>query len=253
MTKNSSHEPGRPNDDADDLEDLDERRFAQVFAEVDRIPGWLTRDQARRLFAEVLALPAGATVVEIGSHQGRSTVVLASARDDVEVVAIDPFVGGKFGGELSRRHFEHNLRDHGVVERVRLVAEPSEQVRPRWSSRVGLVYVDGKHDCWSTSEDLRWSRFLPPGGRVLVHDAFSSIGVTLALLLVVLPGRDLRYLGRVGSLATFERTRPSPRDRVRILAELPWWLRNVGIKVLLRLRLRFLARAVGHRDTFDPY
>jgi predicted O-methyltransferase YrrM len=230
-----------------------EARFEDGFALAERIPGWLTQPQARRLFEEVLALPSGATVVEIGSHQGRSTVVLASARDDVEVVAIDPFVGGKFGGELSRRLFERNLREHGVSERVRLVAERSELVRPTWHAPVGLVYVDGKHDCWSAGEDLRWAGFLPPGGRVLVHDAFSSIGVTLAVLLFVLPGRELRYLGRVGSLATFERGRPRLADRLRILAELPWWTRNVGIKILLRLRLRPLARAVGHHDVFDPY
>ena len=45
----------------------------------------------------------------------------------------------------------------------------------------------------------------------------------------------------------------SRADRVRILAELPWWLRNVGIKVLLRLRLYPLARLVGHADRADPY
>ena len=42
-------------------------------------------------------------------------------------------------------------------------------------------------------------------------------------------------------------------DRLRILAELPWWLRNVGIKVLLRLRLHPLARLAGHADRADPY
>ncbi|MEO7351842.1 MAG: class I SAM-dependent methyltransferase, partial [Marmoricola sp.] len=207
----------------------------------------------RTLYDEARALPAGSTVVEIGSHQGRSTVVLASARDDVEVVAIDPFVGGKFGGELTRRHFERHLLEHGVADRVRLLAERSEQARASWTTQIGLLYVDGKHDCRSTSQDLRWVTFLPAGGRVLVHDSFSSIGVTLALLLRVLPGRELRYLGRVGSLATFERARPHFSDRLRILAELPWWTRNVGIKVLLRLHLRRLAHAAGHHDTFDPY
>ena len=60
-------------------------------------------------------------------------------------------------------------------------------------------------------------------------------------------------LGRAGSLATFERARPGLADRWRLLAQLPWWCRNVGIKVLLRLHLRALARGVGHHDTYDPY
>jgi hypothetical protein len=46
---------------------------------------------------------------------------------------------------------------------------------------------------------------------------------------------------------------PSPADRWRLLAELPWWLRNLVVKVLLRLRLRPLARLLGHRDAADPY
>jgi hypothetical protein len=54
-------------------------------------------------------------------------------------------------------------------------------------------------------------------------------------------------------MAVFERARPSLRDRGRILAQLPWWVRNVGLKVLLRLRLRPVARVLGHDSPYDPY
>ena len=41
---------------------------------------------------------------------------------------------------------------------------------------------------------------------------------------------------------------------MRILAEMPWWIRNVMVKVLLRLRLRWLAGKVfGHHSPYDPY
>ena len=36
-------------------------------------------------------------------------------------------------------------------------------------------------------------------------------------------------------------------------AEIPWWLRNVVIKVLLRLRLHGVARLAGHDSVYDPY
>ncbi len=138
-------------------------RFEEVFARADTVPGWLTRDQARTLFDAALDLPPGGRIIEIGSHQGLSTVVLASAREDVEVVAIDPFVGGKFGGERTRRLFEQHLVEHGVADRVRLIAQRSDLVRSSWEEPVALVYVDGKHDARSTSQDLRWASFLPPG------------------------------------------------------------------------------------------
>jgi len=42
--------------------------------------------------------------------------------------------------------------------------------------------------------------------------------------------------------------RPSGADRLRIVRELPWFLRNVVIKIGLRL-----ARVVGYHGTPDPY
>jgi hypothetical protein len=237
--------PAAPSEDSE---------FDAVFRAVDPVAGWLTRDQARQLHDEVLALPTGATVVEIGSHQGRSTLALALARVDVQVVAVDPFeAGGIFGGPATRELFEANLRRHGASARVEHLSERSERVRPTWRRPVDLLFVDGKHDYWSTRDDLRWAAYLPDRGRVLVHDAFSSIGVTLALLAHVLPSRTLRYRGRVGSLATFERATPAVADRWAMVRELPWWLGNVGLKVLLRLRLRPLARRLGHHDTADPF
>jgi predicted O-methyltransferase YrrM len=231
-----------------------EAAFEAAYAWIEPVGGWLTRDQARVLFEAVRSLPRGATVVEVGSHQGRSTLALALARPDVTVVAIDPFVaGGKFGGPATRQAFEDNLARPHVRERVEHVAERSTTVLDSWRRPVDLVFVDGKHDVLSTLRDLDWGDRLPAGGRLLVHDSFSSLGVTLALLLHALPSRRLRYAGRVGSLATFERARPTSEDRLALLHELPWFARNLGIKLLLRLRLRPLARLAGHHDTADPY
>jgi hypothetical protein len=40
---------------------------------------------------------------------------------------------------------------------------------------------------------------------------------------------------------------------VRLLRQLPWFLRNVALKILLRLRLRPVARLCGHDSPYDPY
>ena len=124
-------------------------------------------------------------------------------------------------------------------------------IRPNES--VDLLYIDGKHDYWTFSDDLRWSEHLTPGGEILVHDCFSSIGVTLGVLGYVRPSRHLTYIDRVGSLARFHVRSPSARDRLRIVREIPWWLRNVVVKVALRLRLTGLSRALGHDGAADPY
>jgi precorrin-6B methylase 2 len=232
--------------------------FDSVFDKARDIGGWLTEAQARTLWNEARAVPAGGRIVEIGSHQGRSTVVLAAAAPQARVVAIDPFVGGAmFGGLPTREKFLANLDRAGVAARVELRQARSTELRRSWTGAIDFLYIDGKHDYWTLSDDLRWSEFVPEGGRICIHDAYSSIGVTLGLLRHVLPGRRLRYLDRTGSLARFEvvpAAAPLSRaDRLRILAELPWWLRNVALKVLLRLRLYPLARLAGHHDRADPY
>ncbi|WP_137292171.1 class I SAM-dependent methyltransferase [Nocardioides dongxiaopingii] len=233
-----------------------DEQFERVWAVADRIPGWLTRAQARLLFDEALTLPAGATMLEIGSHQGRSTVVLGQvARSaDGTVIAIDPFVEGRlFGGASTKTKFLTHLDEAEVTDVVRHVEDYSTQARPAWTEGFDYLYIDGKHDFWTFSDDLRWRSFLPRDASILVHDAFSSIGVTLGILARVLFSRDLTYVRREGSMALFRTTRPKLADRLRIVREMPWWIRNVGIKVLLRLRLRPVARLVGHDSPYDPY
>jgi len=230
--------------------------FDAAFALADEVEGWLTRDQARALWDAAAALPPGAHVVEIGSHRGRSTVVLARAlaRSGGRLTAVDAFVEGpRYGGAATRDVLTANLERAGVAAVVDVVPSRSQDLRARWSAPVDLLWVDGKHDYWTCSDDLRWTEHLPLHGRCLVHDAFSSIGVTTSLLVHVLPSRRLRLTGRVGSLALLEVAPPTAADRRRFVAQLPWWVRNVFLKVLLRLRLGGVARRLGHVGPFDPY
>lgn len=234
----------------------DEADFTSAWDAVAEVPGWLKEGQARLLFDQARALGPGARVLEIGSHQGRSTIVLAKALAPVDgiVIAVDPFVEGKlFGGTPTRTKFETHVAEAGVAGRVDLRAAYSTELRPTWDEPFDMLYIDGKHDYWTLSDDLRWSKHLPAGGAIVIHDCFSSIGVTLGILVHVLFSGEIRYAGRSDSQALFFKSRPSGRDRLRILGELPWWIRNVFIKVLLRLRLRPVARLFGHDSPYDPY
>lgn len=224
--------------------------FAAAWTRARHVEGWLTEAQARVLFVE--AQCATGPVVEIGSHLGRSTIVLAAS--GARVVAVDPFPPDwKYGTADTEARFRAHLDAAGVTDAVTVLVCTSADALDEWSGPVGLVYVDGKHDVRSCLRDLRWTRRLDTGAHYLVHDAFSSVGVTAAMLVLAVSARRSRYLGRTGSLAVFERRPPSPADRLRILGELPWFARNLVVKVLLRLRLRRLAGVLGHRDLADPY
>jgi hypothetical protein len=211
--------------------------------------GWLTEDQARRLFARASA--AHGAVVEIGSFRGRSTIVLASAAPSV--VAIDPHAGSDRGpqeiaadsalGAADHEAFRANLERAGVAERVRHVRRSSADAHGDVDGPVALLYVDGAHRYGPARADLAgWGARVVPGGAMLVHDAFSSVGVTLALLTECVPSSRWRYAGRTGSLAEYERAelrgRARVRNALRQLAELPWFARNLAIKVLIVAKLR---------------
>ena len=214
------------------------------------VEGWLTEGQAARLDAAARGVPAGGRIVEIGSFRGRSTIVLArAAREDVEVVAIDPHLGSDRGpqeiaaneslGEDDTRTFRANLERHGVLERVRHVRALSSDAHGAVEDPIDVLWVDGAHRYGPALADLRdWGARVRPGGRMLVHDAFSSIGVTLALLRGVTFSRRWTYVGRAGTLVEYVRETGSPGSTLRQLALLPLFAWNVVLKLLTLLKIR---------------
>jgi len=218
------------------------------------IAGWLTDGQAaRRAAAAARSRPDGA-VVEIGSFRGKSAVVLASTAGSL--IAIDPHAGSDRGpqeiaadevrGDADFDAFHANLAAAGVADRVRHVRKFSSDAHQDVSGPLSLLYVDGAHRFGPARADLRdWGRRVAPGGVMLVHDAFSSIGVTLALFVECAWSPRWRYVGRTGSLAEYERVASGPRDLGAFVRELPWFARNVLIKVLVVAGRRRWAERLG--------
>jgi predicted O-methyltransferase YrrM len=238
--------------------------LADALQAVRDVPGWLSDDQAARLWSRAASLPGGARIVEIGSYRGRSTIVLARAADAaVEVVAIDPHAGNDRGprqiaadaaaGEADHQAFAAHLAAAGVSQRVRHVRRPSQEALDAVAGPVDVLYVDGAHRYGPARDDLaRWGARVAPGGTLLVHDAFSSVGVTLALLRLLAFGSRFRYVGRARSLAEYRREDLTGRARVanalRQLAQLGWFARNLAIKLALVAGLRRLARRLGSEE-----
>jgi predicted O-methyltransferase YrrM len=250
-------------------ESTDANGFQAALAAIDGVEGWLSADQALRLWSAAATVIAPGRILEIGSYRGRSAVVLATAAaPGVEVVAVDPHSGNDRGprqlkgrsedGQADLDAFHANLNAAGVGERVRHVRLPSSEAHDAVDGPVDLLYVDGAHRFRLARDDIdRWGNRVRPGGTMLVHDAFASVGVTLAQLTCLFAGSGFRYVGRSRSLAEYRREPLSARTRVenaaRQTAELPWFLRNLAVKAALVLRLSRVARVLGHREGPWPY
>jgi predicted O-methyltransferase YrrM len=244
--------------------------LSEVWARVADVEGWMSEDQAEALYDAAAGCPKGGRIVEIGSFRGRSAIVLAAtARPDVEVVAIDPHAGNDrgpneiegFAAEAEDDHsvFLANLERAGVADRVRHVRAFSSAAHDQVADPIDVLYIDGAHRFAPARADIvEWGRRVAPGGLLLIHDSFSSVGVTLAILRELVPGRRFRYLRRARSLAVYRcDLAPTPSARVRNaarqLAQLPWFVRNLALKVALTAGLGRVLRALGRPVPEWPY
>jgi len=235
--------------------------FDAALAAVADVEGWTSEDQLRRLWDAAAVAAPGGQIVEIGSFHGRSAIVLArGARDGTAVVAIDPHAGGDRGpgeiadeptrGERDHAAFTANLAAAGVAQQVRHVRAMSAAAHGSVTGDIDLLHVDGAHRYVPARDDIAdWGARVALGGTLLIHDSFSSLGVTGAQLRLLVLSARFRYLGRTGSLAEYRREELNGsarlRNAARQLAQLPWFARNVAVKVLLTLRLRRAARLLG--------
>ena len=242
-------------------------RTLELVADVD---GWMTDGQGEALFRAAAECPAGGRIVEIGSFRGRSAIVLASAANpSVEVVAIDPHAGNDrgpeeidgFEAEADDDHqvFLANLAAAGVADRVRHVRAFSDEAHAEVDDPIDVLYIDGAHRYAPALADIRsWGARVADGGTLLIHDSFSSIGVTGAILRALAFGDRFRYVGRSRSLAIYRAdltTSDTSRaaNIARQSAQLPWFVRNVALKVVLKLGGGRLWRLAGRDEPEWPY
>ena len=234
----------------------------EIWPAVRDITGWMTEGQGRMLSQAARMVPDDEAIVEIGSHHGRSTIVLSKSKaPGVQVTAVDPFDDPRWGGgSESLAIFEENLRRAGVADQVELFRGFGEAAARSWTGRpVGLLYVDGAHDFPTVEREINaWVPHLSPRARVLFHDTFSSPGVTRAVLSTVGIWKDFSYSGRSRSLAMFERVPAlSAPARVaklaRLALEAPYFARNLCVKIAMRRNRPALVRLLGHTEPTSPY
>jgi predicted O-methyltransferase YrrM len=223
--------------------------------------GWLRPAQGRRLWDLATAVGPHGSVVEIGSYQGKSTVILASAVNETAMVyAIDPHAGndrgpGEWEGEAADGQTDHiafmdNLRKVGVHERVAYVREFSQKAHHLVPGTIDLLYVDGAHGYAPALSDIgEWGDRVVEDGVMAIHDVYTSLFVSLAVMRSLWFSRRWQYLGRVRSLSVYRRADIGGVARLRNVAaqavNVPWFLKNLVVRGLGAIGLVRLSR-LGH-------
>ena len=226
--------------------------------------------QASTLYDAAVGCPDHGTIVEIGSFQGRSTIVLASAAPpEAVVIAIDPHAGNDRGPQEidgfedaaadDHATFVANLERAGVAERVRHLRMFSDAALGEVDGAIDVLYVDGAHRYAPARADIRdWGLRVGDGGTMLIHDSFSSLGVTFAILRELLVGGRFRYVGRSRSMTIYRADLPAgvgarAGNTARQLAQLPWFVKNLALKAALTLGLGKVLGRLGRPVPDWPY
>jgi predicted O-methyltransferase YrrM len=138
-----------------------------ALARVESIPGWLRAADAEKLY-ELAYLTAG-PILEIGTHYGKSAVLMALAlkaaqrRDFVYTLDIDCRAIRAAAAEANARQVDD------VIVFVRGTSRAFARAYP--NLRPNLTFVDGDHTRAGVERDLAaLEALVPVGGSMLFHD-----------------------------------------------------------------------------------
>ena len=160
-----------------------------------RAAGFLPHDEARALYLAALAGARLGPLVEIGTYQGKSAILLAGAarasgRKLITVdhhrgseehqpgweyhdpSLVDPLIGQVDTLPPARRA----LALAGVEKEVVMVVGRSPEVAALWpGAGLGFVFIDGGHTDEAAAADYEsWSPLLTVGGVLAIHDVFPN-------------------------------------------------------------------------------
>ena len=131
------------------------------------IPSAVSNDEA----IELAYLSRDRKVLEMGSHYGFSTIVIA--QNAKEFHSVDWHQGDSMAGRGDNLVvYRMNLMRHGQHNRVVSHVGRFESVLPTMAAeQFDMVFLDGEHDHASVERDLQLAlRVLKPGGIIAFHD-----------------------------------------------------------------------------------
>jgi predicted O-methyltransferase YrrM len=160
-----------------------------------QVAGLITLEESDRLAELAAQVPAWASIVEIGSHTGRSTLWLAAGSrfgHGAHVTAVDPWPEPgytamypdcdtnddpfEFGtGEAVFEAFCANVNAEMAWDRITVLRAASLDVACTWVNPIGLLFLDAMHGYADVKADCEaWLDKLTTGGVIALHDWYDD-------------------------------------------------------------------------------
>jgi MMP 1-O-methyltransferase len=198
------------------IRQLIERAALKKISAFRNLDGWLTDKEALGLYLTARKLPRNATVVEIGSWQGKSTYVLSKGLRSGKVYAIDPFNADAGSDEGSREiylskkgdhnlleQFRKNMVDLGVMKNIVIKQGYSYQFHNDFE-KIDLLFIDGDHSIEGCKSDFElYAGKVVVGGFIAFHDFYETrdeLGPTWVIKHMVMGSREFRFYGKYDTL-----------------------------------------------------
>lgn len=150
----------------------------------------MTVPERVRLYKLASALPAQATIVEIGSYLGASTCFLAAGirATGGHVYAVDSWtnIGMTEGARNTYPEFSSNIAP--LRQWIVPCQGLSKDIAVNFDKPIDLLFIDGGHSYQAVREDLEaWLPKVKDGGIVASHDYRWTAGVRQAVRELVIP------------------------------------------------------------------
>lgn len=163
------------------------------------IQGLITLAESDRLAELAGEVPVWASIVEIGSHTGRSTLWLAAgARSGhgAHVTAVDPWPEPGYTahyedvksdddpfefatGEAVFERFCVNVDAEAAWDMITVLRASSLDVADAWVNPIGLLFLDAMHGFADVKADCEaWLPKVTTGGVIALHDWFDDDALT---------------------------------------------------------------------------
>ncbi|MBI5152185.1 class I SAM-dependent methyltransferase [Candidatus Peregrinibacteria bacterium] len=216
-----------------------------IYREIEKIHGWLTKNEALFLYNSAKQIKKENAIVEIGSWKGRSTICLGKGSSDgngVKIYAIDPHTGcpelwKKYGRVNTFREFQQNISKACIADYIEIIKDTSQNAAKKITKPVEFIFIDGDHSYHSTNLDFKlWFPKVKNGGILAFHDSWHFIGPKLVTAINLLFSSKIRNPKMVDSITYFQKVQKNSFfERIKNILFL-LFRTFIGIKGWLRVR-----------------